>query len=537
MCRLIRGDWRDALTDAEKVYLRDRLAEAASKAGIIVPQEPTADSPGELAIRLEPRTQVQRPHLIAIDNHLKPMLHTPDDRVMITTPPQVGKSWRASRWFPFWWLTHRPADRIALGAYGLRLARSHALATRRYVENYGKQFGLVLDPQETAGADWSLMSGGGMRARGVGGGIVGYPANLWLVDDPIKDRQAADSPVVRAAVEEWWSGSVITRIAPGGSIVVTTTRWHPKDLCGTLLEKEGRIEDGGRWRVLHMPAIAQPVDVKRGFRADPLGRLPGEPLTHPMIASNDTTALLAFWASKRAETTIRDWDAQYQGSPFKSEAVLLTEQVIRDRTGIAPAQALQRRSGVGIDPSGGGRDTAGVVGGCVGADGKLWWTDDETAVMSSALWPKVACRLAYRIDADVFVIETNYGGDQATTLLSQAWEALQRDDEIPVEQIMPRIRAVHSRKSKLLRAEPIAQAVLLARAWFGDGLADLKSEWTLWEPGSLWSPGRLDAAVHLAYELLPPVPQGSKVVSVAGRTLGQAKSGAVATRTITRGNS
>ena len=530
------------LSYAEKLRMRDRMAQLLTNHGHNAhTSAAAADTPGDLVCSLDAR-QVQRPHLEAIDRELKWVHDTPNAALMIWTPPQVGKSWRVSRAFPFWWLTHRPRDRILLASVTATLARSHSLAARTLVDTHGRQFGLAKDPKEWTGTDWSLASGGGLRVRGIGGALIGHPGNLGLIDDPYAGRQAADSPTVRAAVWDWYSSVFLSRLAPGAPQVITMTRWHPDDLCGRLLERDGRIEDGGRWRVLHLPAIAMAPDLERGFYADPLGREPGEPLTHPAIESNDTAALLLHWGIKRAESTIRDWDAMYQGSPYRSEGATLTEQDIRDRTGVPPEEF--RRTGVAVDPSGGGRDTAGLIAGGLDDKGRLWWTHDETAVMAAGEWADAACRLAARVDADLFVIEANYGGDQASTLIGRAWKSLLAAGEllgadgtpIPENAPCPRLKEVHSRKSKILRAEPIAQAVKLGAIWFarGDHLHQLRTEWTLWEPNSTWSPGALDAAVHMAYEMLPPPNHAASVVSVANRNRSQVKEGGVTARRIHR---
>ncbi|SLH62648.1 Uncharacterised protein [Mycobacteroides abscessus subsp. abscessus] len=53
----------------------------------------------------------------------------------------------------------------------------------------------------------------------------------------------------------------------------------------------------------------------------------------------------------------------------------------------------------------------------------------------------------------------------------------------------------------------------------------------MWEPGSTWSPGALDAAVHLAWELILPVAAAVKTTWVAKRRRDQTSAvGAVARR-------
>lgn len=526
----LADEWR-GYAPAQKQHVFLRLAAARAAMGLPAVRAPYMA--GDLAVRHDPRFQVQRTHLRAIDQKLRFILDNPSTKHMIWTPPQVGKSTRVSRWGPMWWLAHRPRDRILLASYAERLAQGHGRAARDFVRAFGAEYGLLLNPEQAAASDWSLESGGGMISRGVRGGATGQTADLGLIDDPVADRMAADSDVVRAATWDWYSGTFVSRLSPEASILITMTRWHTDDLAGQLLKREGRVEDGGEWHVLHMPAVAVPEDHDRGFYADPLGREPGEPLSHPRITDGSTDALSAHWARQRSQSTLRDWGALYQGSPHDVSGGLLTESTIEDHTGRPNTAAV--RAGVGVDPSGGGRDTAGIVGGIVDGRGKFWFTDDRSAVMSAGDWSREACLLAHDLDADVIFVEANYGGDQATTLVQQAWTQLMTEGRISAGALCPRIKPVHSRKNKYLRAEPVAQAVTTNRVGFLPGLKKLKTEWTLWQPGSKWSPGALDASVHLAVGLLPPLPMGSAVESaVAKRHAVSATPGTIAARRIVR---
>ena len=510
---LANGEWR-TLPPAEQLAVRNTLALKLAETGRASPK--ALPDPGSLALKHDANRTVQRPHLELIDAAVRPALTVPNYKLMIFTPPQVGKSSRVSRWLPFWWLTHRPRHRILLASYGERLAVTHGREARNYVRAFGAEYGLFLDEEESSASDWSTLSGGGMRSRGIRGGLTGMAANLGLIDDPIADRAAADSVTIRDATWEWYSGTFMSRLSPDAPQILTMTRWHPRDLAGQLLEREGRIEEGGEWTVLHLPAIAVEPDPEKGFYPDPLGRAVGEPLTHPTIDTGDTEALMRHWNAKRKASVARDWGALYQGSPFNTEGGLLDQNELNERTGDWTIRQ-QRRAGVGVDPSGGGRDTAGIVGGIVDTSGRFWWTHDRSGVMSSDLWALAACRLAAELDAEVIVFESNFGGDQSGLLIRQAWDQLQRMGEIPETKNCPLIKAVHSKKGKWLRAEPIAQSIKVARAWFGPGLLQLKQEWMLWEPGSSWSPGALDAAVHLATHIMPPVQGSARIGNPAGK--------------------
>lgn len=530
MSALDDGLWR-ALPERDKQELRDRLAETAAKVGRPIGGPPTA---GELALLHDPTNQVQRPHLEVIDEALVWLRETPNAKLMIWTPPRAGKSHRVSRWLPFWWLTERPKDRVVMTSYAASLAVTHGAACRDLILNYGAKYGLRLKSDENTRSDWAITAGGGLRSRGVRGGLTGQDMELGIIDDPYADRAAADSPVIREAVEEWYSSAFVTRRSPGARQVIVHTRWHPKDLSGNLLEREGRIEDGGEWKVIHLPAIATTVDRKRGFYPDPLDRAPGEPLTHPLIDTGDVEALADHWRRQKSSVTTRDWNAMFMGSPVTAEGSLLDEAKIKAAsTNVVPAA---KRTVVAVDPSGGGRDTAGIIGGHLGTDGNVYWTHDRTDRMSPDLWSRKACLLAYEIDATRIVFEKNFGGTMAGTLIKQAWKVLQDEGDIPETSLCPLITEVVARKSKFLRAEPIAQAVLTGRQWFTNDpqLNDLKSEWEMWEPDSTWSPGRIDASVYVAMELLPIIANGATVTSVAKRKQGSGSAHGVAARRVAR---
>src|SRR5687768_5251601 len=91
-----------------------------------------AETPGELAVSLD-RKVVQRPHLLKIDAAFKECLAGEVDRILISTPPQVGKSKRAGEWAPFWYLGHRPTSRVIVASYGSGLAMSRGRAVRKMV--------------------------------------------------------------------------------------------------------------------------------------------------------------------------------------------------------------------------------------------------------------------------------------------------------------------------------------------------------------------------------------------------------------------
>lgn len=495
--------------EIERLTLRREATEALLRARGPIPEI----GPAAMAARFNDRYR-RLPHTNVMNAALSELLVRPGGALMIWTPPRAGKSELASQWFPDWWLTHWPTQRIVLTAYGERLPTRHAVAARDIMAAYGPEYGLALSRAQAEKTSWSLTTGGGVIARGVGSGLTGEDMDVGVIDDPVKDREAAESELIREKVWDWYSGAFLSRAVPHTRMVVIMTRWRHDDLAGRILDSEGRVEEGGRWTVLHLPAIALSENREQSIFSDPLGREPGEPLPHPKIADGDTAAMLAHWDNQRARSTARDWNALYQGVPHDAEGALVTEDEIRKVTRpVGPAEV--RRRAVAVDPSGGGRDTAGVVGLALDGEGRVWFMEDRTRRMSSDQWAREACLLAYEIDAREIIVEKNYGGDQATTLIAMTWRQLQHEGVIPHTMLCPMIRDVVARVSKVLRAEPIAMAIKTDRIRFLRGLTNLTNEWQMWTPGSTWSPGALDAAVHGATFLLPVLPRGAQLTGVA----------------------
>lgn len=456
--------------------------------------------PLTLAMHLDKR-MVSRPHLRVIAEALAGLSTSDGSRVLITTPPQVGKT-QLAIWGIFWWLAKHPSARVIIGSYGTQLATKRGRAIRKLVQAHGRRYGLEQEQGVGAAGDWQLTTGGGVRSAGMGAGITGEPANFALIDDPVKGRSEADSPARREQAWNWWSGDLTSRLAPGAPVLLVMTRWSDDDVAARLLAEEGTVEHGGRWRVVCMPAIAVAEDAEHGIFPDGLGREPGDPLSHPMIPTSNRALLLRHWQDKRKTSTARDWGALYQGNPRPVEGALVDREVLRKRRCFR-TEVMGIKHAVAIDPSGGGRDTAGIVAGFLGVDRRVYLTHDLSGKMPTEQWAETACQLAYDTAADRIYVESNFGGDMARRVVRAAWKDLVDRGSIPASVLPPQILMVNARKGKVLRAEPIAQQIILDNVRLAAPLPELEEEWATWQPTSTTSPGRIDASVHLIVGLLP----------------------------------
>ena len=277
------------------------------------PRTHTWNTPGDLARHIDPRVR-QTPALDLIDQALVTTTNTPDGRLTISMPPQEGKSQRASRWFPLWALTANPDLRIAIVSYELNAARRWGRAIRDEITMHPDLCLRVRDDL-SAQHEWQLQGhDGGVYAAGIGGALTGRPVDLLIIDDPVKDREQADSKTYRDRAWDWWTDVGSTRLAPGAPVIVIATRWHEEDLIGRLLT----AEDGHLWRELNIPAQAD-HDPAAG-ETDPLEREPGE----FMVSARGRTRRQ--WEAIKVRSGARTWASLYQGRPSPAEGDILKRE-------------------------------------------------------------------------------------------------------------------------------------------------------------------------------------------------------------------
>ncbi len=149
---------------------------------------------------------------------------------------------------------------------------------------------------------------------------------------------------------------------------------------------------------------------------------------------------------------------------------------------------------VGVDPAGTSTkrsDETGIVVVALGVDGHVYVLADYSGVYSPSMWADQVHLAADDFDADLIVAETNYGGEMVTAnLRANTTEGQPR-----------RVKAVNSRRGKLIRAEPVFSLFEQERAHLVGHMPDLESQLCSWVPGTGKSPDRLDAMVHAVVEL------------------------------------
>lgn len=229
--------------------------------------------------------------------------------LILTVPPRHGKSKQATIDFPAWVLGKLPDREVITASYSSDLALDFGTETREVVQSdaYRVIFATRLKEDERAKGRWRLSApdergkykatGGGYTSVGVGGAITGRGAHIFIIDDPIKNREEADSEVYREKVWSWFTSTAWTRLHPQGVMIVIMTRWHTDDLVGRILANK---EFGARVKILKFKAIAN-RDTKQRKEGAALW-----PARYSLEALSETKQLIGPY----------DWQSLYQGSPI-----------------------------------------------------------------------------------------------------------------------------------------------------------------------------------------------------------------------------
>ncbi len=103
-------------------------------------------------------------------------------------------------------MVREPGIPIAYTSYGAEFARSKSRLARDYAANAG----LFLRSDAKAVSEWLTQDGSVFSIAGRGGPLTGKGFRLIVVDDPFKNREEAESRLIRDRAWEWLTSTVIT---------------------------------------------------------------------------------------------------------------------------------------------------------------------------------------------------------------------------------------------------------------------------------------------------------------------------------------
>lgn len=253
-------------------------------------------------------------------------------RLMIFTAPRHGKSELVSRKLPAYIFGKNPDTSLIGTSYAADLASRMNRDVQRIMDGprykelfpesrlFGKNIRSVAGGSYLRNSDiFEIVDHQGVyRSAGVGGGITGMGGEYIIIDDPVKNRAEANSPTYRAALRDWYTSTLYTRLEKDGCILVTLTRWHEDDLAGWLLE-QSKAPDGDQWTVLNLPAICeeetrQPYDIRK----------PGEALWPAKYSVERLKAI-------KSTVGTYDWSALYQQRPQSPQGSIFKREWMNEK--------------------------------------------------------------------------------------------------------------------------------------------------------------------------------------------------------------
>lgn len=243
----------------------------------------------------------------------------------LSIPPQHGKSTITSHYGPAWEFGRSPHKNIIIGAYSDSFAEKIGSKVRSILQD--KRFkdifpNFKLKRGSESKSFMESEDGGSLLFVGRKGGTTGRPCDLFIIDDPLKDKKEADSPTIRDDVWDWYVSVADTRMHVNSTCFIIHTRWHEDDLIGRLCDPEHPNHDtelAADWRYLNVPALLDDPRDQKVAKALGLGE--GEALWEERFPAE-----LLRTRQRRAPKV---FSALFQGRPSPEDGDFFTSDMFR----------------------------------------------------------------------------------------------------------------------------------------------------------------------------------------------------------------
>ena len=247
-------------------------------------------------------------------------------KLIISVPPQHGKSQNSSIQLPAFMIGNNPDLKIATVCYSATKARKFGRKTKQlmseksYLDIFNSKLSTRIDANYINTAEEMEIVGhdGSLKMVGYEGGLTGDPVDVLLMDDLYKDWKEANSPVIRENVKDWYISVADTRLHNNSQQLIVFTRWHEDDLIGFIEKNEKVINiknwsdiknpDPEKWYKINFEAI------KTGEQTEIDKRLQGQPLWP------ERHSLKKLMKSREKDPLM--FDCLYQGNPANMAGVL-----------------------------------------------------------------------------------------------------------------------------------------------------------------------------------------------------------------------
>lgn len=241
--------------------------------------------------------------------------------LVISLPPGHNKSYMSSINTPEWFIEKWQDKRVAVISYGHAKAVEWGEDIRNHVRDNPDKFTVSLSKDTQSKSRFKTQSGGAIFCTGIGGPLTGFRAHLIDIDDPVKDDEEAQSPIMREKHWQWFRKVALTRRWPEATTLIVMTRWHEDDLVGRIhqLYKEARAL-GDEGDLPRLTEIRIPCEAEEN---DPLGREVGQ-LLWPEAGYD------ARWATQTKRILgNQTWVSMYQQRPSPEGGSVFRRQDFR----------------------------------------------------------------------------------------------------------------------------------------------------------------------------------------------------------------
>lgn len=251
-------------------------------------------------------------------------------KLIISAPPQHGKSELSTRRLPAFLFGLNPNVKIVVGSYNTTLARKFNRDIQRimtdtvYTDIFpetqlnSKNVVTVNNYLRNSDEFEVVNSKGGLKAVGRGAGLTGFTVDVSILDDVYKDLQEGNSPVIRESAWDWYTSVIRTRLHNDSQELIVFTRWHNDDIIGRIQKKENVVQiksfseietlDKDTWVLVNYEAI------KTNETTEIDNRIVGTPL-YPQKHS-----LQKLLNTKTLDNEV--FDCLYQGNPISLKGLL-----------------------------------------------------------------------------------------------------------------------------------------------------------------------------------------------------------------------
>lgn len=333
-------------------------------------------------------------------------------KLLITMPPQHGKSVGASTLLPAYMLGLNPDLRVAIASYSASLASKFNRRVQRILESeeYGEIFPDTTIKRGGKGSSYIRTSDeveiighhGSLISVGREGSLTGNRVDCFILDDLYKDAMEANSPIIRENCREWYTSVVRTRMHNNSQEIMVFTRWHENDLIGTIRSCE-RVIDLEQW--CQLENVDSDVWVALNFealKASPPTEIDPRQIGQALWREQHNEQLLA--AKRRLDP--QKFECLYQGNPTTREGLLYGD-------GFATYTALPKdivRFANYTDTADMGDDYLCSVCYAVDSDGVIYITDVVYTREPMEVTEQSVSRMLNSSKTRVATIESNNGG-------------------------------------------------------------------------------------------------------------------------------